>query len=92
MHTLTHLAKNFLVVVAAKRGTTGKHDVENNTNRPHVTLACVTTLKHLRRDVVRGTVHLTHLGAIITEHVRGAKIDDFNLAFLLGVNKNVLRL
>lgn len=81
-----------MVITAVERRRATQHDVENHSNAPHVTRFSVLSREDLRGDVVRSSVHLSHLLAVISaEVVTSAEIDHLNGATFFDVNENILR-
>jgi len=86
-----HPLQNCLVVLAWEGWLAGQHHVENDTDAPEVTLLCVSTRQNFWRDIISGTIDLMHLLSLAKD-LRGAEVDDLDLALVLRVNQNVLRL
>ena len=75
-----------LVITTIERRRATEHDVQHDTDAPHVTLLCVVTIEDLWSNVVGCTVHLMHRIVVLIEVVRSAKIDDFDGATIVDIN------
>ena len=89
--TLLHLGYN-LFIAAVEGWRSAEHNVGNHTNAPNVTLLRIVSCDHFGRDVVRRTIQLMHDSVFITKIMRGAKVDHFYLASIVGIDEDVLRL
>ena len=73
------LLDNSILSTSVEGRATAQHDVENDTDRPQVTLFVVTAREDFRRNVIRGTIHLAHLVRVLfAVMMRGTKVDDLD--------------
>ena len=87
------LAQDLLVTSVERRGT-AKHDVQHDTDTPHIALFSVFTIKNLGGDVIRCAIHLMHnVGPTFSVvMMRRAKVDDLDRSLVLNIDENILRL
>lgn len=93
-YTAFHLLNDLFLGTGIERWATAKHDVENDTDAPQITLLVVVAAEDFRGDVVRGTIHLAHLVRRLLRAIvmRGTKVDYLNAAAVLDIDQYVLRL
>lgn len=82
--------QDIFVVLPSKRWLSTQHDVQNDSNTPHIAHVGVLTLENLRGDVVSGSINLVHELVVVIKHLRCSEINNLDSALLLSINQNVL--
>ena len=82
-------ANDLIFVACVKWWTSTKHDIQNDSDTPHVTHFCVIALQDLRCNIIWSAILLVHGVVFFVIVLRCAKVDNFNSAIVVHIDHNV---
>lgn len=89
-HALLYFGNDVFFGGSIERRSAAEHDIQDDTDTPHVTLLSVCAYEHLRSDVVRCTIHLMHHMRAVVVVMGGAEVNDLDRATILHIKEDIL--